>query len=374
MKRFIFDQLVSAENICNLTREKAAIERHIVNRDLVVIYAPRNFGKTSLIKNVVIPEFRSKNNPSFTLFADLMEVRDMDSLVARLQNAFERSFADSFPIRNLVENIKRFLSGLKPDITVDPVTSQTGISLKITPGSKEYSISFLFHLIKQIAAKASVLVALDEFQDVVKVNEAQAMFRQAFEDLGDVPIIVMGSQKHILSDIFSKPHAPLAFWGNDLPFQPIAYQEYHDYIQERFDQRELKIDPDCSKYLQDLLWRIPEPINVVSHQIYSTYQKKEVKKEHINLAIAELLENKKSRYETHLAGFSAAEEKVCMNLARLNYIEKPQSKEFVSACQVTSRTVGKIFRKFRNKGIIEKTDSGYRLSDPLLKSFFNIYR
>lgn len=63
----------------------------------------------------------------------------------------------------------------------------------------------------------------------------------------------MGSQKHILSDIFFKPNAPLVFWRNDLPFQPIAYQEYYDYIQERFDQRELKIDPVCLKYLQDLL-------------------------------------------------------------------------------------------------------------------------
>jgi hypothetical protein len=184
----------------------------------------------------------------------------------------------------------------------------------------------------------------------------------------------MGSQRHLLSEIFSKPDAPLAFWGNDLPFPPIAYQEYHDYIQERFDQRELIIDLACSTYLQDLLWRIPEPINVVSHQIYTTYEITEIKNEHINLAIAELLENKKSRYESYLAGFSAAEEIVCVNLARASSIEKPQSKHFVSACQVTSRTVGKIFKKFQDKGIIEKTDRGYRLSDPLLKSYLKTYR
>ncbi len=55
MKRFIYDQLVTAENICNLTRERTAIGRHFVCRERVVVYAPRNFGKTSLLKNVVIP-------------------------------------------------------------------------------------------------------------------------------------------------------------------------------------------------------------------------------------------------------------------------------------------------------------------------------
>lgn len=374
MKRFIFDRLVGAENICNLKKEKAAIERHVVDKERVVIYAPRNFGKTSLLKNVIIPGFQEEYSSSFSLFADLMEVRDTESLVARLQNAFERSFADSFPVRNLVENIKRFLSGLKPDITVDPVTSQTGLSLKIVPGSKEYSIQYLFQLIKQIAAKVPVLVVLDEFQDIAKVDGAQSLFRQAFEDLGDVPVIVMGSQRHILSDIFSRPDAPLAFWGNDLRFQPIAYDEYHDYIQERFDQRGLKIDAECSKYLQDQLWRIPEPINIVSHQIFNSHENVELKKEHVNLAIGNLLESKRSRYESYLAGFSVAEEKVCVNLAKVGSIEKPQSKDFVSACRVTSRTVGKIFKKFQYKGIIEKSDFGYRLSDPLLKSYLTVFR
>lgn len=374
MKRFIFDQLVDAENICNLTKEKEALRKAITSRERVVIYAPRNFGKTSLLKNVVIPQFKKENNPSFTFFTDLMEVKDMPSLVARLKNSFEHSFADSFPVKNIFENIKQFLFGLKPDITIDPVTSQTGISLKIASSSKEYSINYIFRLIKNIAAKVPVLIVIDEFQDIVNVNESQAMFRRAFEELGDVPIIVMGSQRHILSRIFAKPDVPLAFWGNDLLIGPINYGEYHEYIQERFDKRNLKINAKCSKYLQDILWRIPEPINVVCHQIFNTYEDEEIKIEQVNLTIRNLLENKKSRYESYLAGFSSAEERVCVNLAKIDSLEKPQSKDFVSACQVTSRTVGKVFGKFQDSGIIEKMDFGYRLTDPLFSFYLNIFR
>ena len=374
MKKFIFDRLVDAENLCNLKNEKNILMSHIDNRNKVVIYAPRNFGKTSLVKNVIIPNFKKQNKHSFVFFVDFMEVKDQNSIVSRLKNSFEHSFADSFPARNILENIKNSFQNIRPEITIDPITTQPSISLEISEESKNYSIEYIFQLAKEISDKYPALFVLDEFQDIANIPESQGIFRNIFETLGDVPIILMGSKRHILSQIFSKPDAPLALWGQDLEIKQIDYKEYHKYIQERFIQKKIKINFECSKYLQDTLWRIPEPINIICHQLMENYNNKTITEVDVNLAIKSLLENKESKYESYLSTFSITEEKICITLAENGEVEKPQSREFVSKCKVTSRTVGKVFERLMDKGIIEKYDTKYRLSDPLFNFYLNIYR
>ena len=65
MKEFIFDRLVDRENICGLELEKKQIKTLIDGRQNIVLYAQRNYGKTSLIKNVIMEDFRKEHKKSF---------------------------------------------------------------------------------------------------------------------------------------------------------------------------------------------------------------------------------------------------------------------------------------------------------------------
>lgn len=49
MKKFIFDRLVDRENICNLSKENERLLSLIEKQSNVVVFAPRNYGKTSLL-------------------------------------------------------------------------------------------------------------------------------------------------------------------------------------------------------------------------------------------------------------------------------------------------------------------------------------
>ncbi len=104
MKHFIFDRLVDRENLCNLIKERDQLLHYIEKKDNVVVYAPRNFGKTSLLKNVVIEDFRKLHKKSFVFFADLLGVKNLNSIIGRLMNSFERSFDESFPVKNIFNN------------------------------------------------------------------------------------------------------------------------------------------------------------------------------------------------------------------------------------------------------------------------------
>ncbi|MEW5816831.1 MAG: hypothetical protein AB1798_15730 [Spirochaetota bacterium] len=374
MKQFIFDRLVDRENICNLSQEQNILKRYVTQKKHVVVYAPRNYGKTSVVKNVLIEEFRRINKRSFIFFADLMEVRNMESLVSRLIAAFERSFAESFPLKNLMENAKRFIASLKPEVSFDELTGKPALSLRILERPDRETLQAIFVHFAKIAAKIPSLIVLDEFQDIVHVKESLGILREAFEQIEAASIIVLGSKRHLLSEIFAKPSAPLAGWGTDLEFSPIPYDDYHAYINERFRQNGLTISLDNARYLQDSLQRVPESVNRLCQQIMDLYKNREISKDLIAVALRKLLENRESRYEFYLARFSASEEKVLRSLAKIGKIEKPLSKSFLAETALSNRTVSLVFKRLMDTGVIERTSGVYRISDPLLAGYLKYFR
>lgn len=373
-KKFLYFQLLDEQNICNQQLEKKRILANIENGRKTVLYGPRNFGKTSLMKNSVIPAFKKKQKNSFVFFADLFEVKNNEQLSVRILKAFERSFAESFPVKGFLEQVKTLVMRARPEISIDPVTSLPSLSVKFPFEDRQPGVDLIFQLIRDISQKVKTLVVIDEFQDIAFVDGAQAVFRNAFESCADIPVVLLGSKKHLLSRIFSQQDSPLAFWGEDIEFKPIDYRDYHAYISERFDQKEIRIDYETAVFLQDLLWRIPEPVNIVASHIYDNNSGINVTKELVQLSLKAVLDNRESRYERHLASLSSAEELVCAAMAKKGSVAMPQGKDFVRCAGLTARSIGKIVSRLMDRGVIEQRDSSYRVADPLLNYYLLIYR
>jgi AAA+ ATPase superfamily predicted ATPase len=62
MLEFTFDRLIDRENICDLEAQRKLLEKLINQKQNIVLYAQRNYGKTSLIKNVIIDDFRKTHS------------------------------------------------------------------------------------------------------------------------------------------------------------------------------------------------------------------------------------------------------------------------------------------------------------------------
>jgi hypothetical protein len=374
MKRFIFDRLVDSENICNLVKEQDALRRLVQRGAKVVVYAPRNYGKTSVIKNVIIEEFRQRHKRCFVFFADLLSVRSLESLTVRLRTAFEHSFAESFPVRNILESAKHFLAALRPELSIDSLTGSPSLSLRISDDPAGQTILSIFRHVRGIVGELPGLIVLDEFQDLAHIDEAPGIFRSSFEEIASAPIIVLGSKRHLLAPLFAKSEAPLNGWGTDLEFSPIPYDEFHTYLQDRFQQNGLIITFDNAKYLQNLMQRVPEAVNRLGQQIMDVYTDREIGRDVVAASLIQLLENRESRYETYLEQFSSTEGKVLIALAKETVVAHPQSKKFLSSASLSARAVGQIINRLMDRGVAEKIDQGYRLSDPLLAAYLRYYR
>jgi len=379
LKRFIYDQVIDRENICNMEQETKIILGKFADRRNLVIYAPRNYGKTSLVKNIIIPEFKARNKGAFVYFVDLQDVKDLQHLNEIIQKAFEQAFAESFPAGSLVNKIKEYLYSFQPELSIDSLTAKMTFALNSNKSKfRQIDISEIFSLINQINKKHPTLIVFDEFQVIAKFEKLDATFRSLFQVLDSVPIIIMGSQKHLLLELFANSNAPLANFGTDVEIHEIPYEIYHSYIQERFAIYDLAISSETTKHIQDSMNRIPEFINIVADNLLILAKELKLKSvENVSLVdqvISLLVDNKLSRFNAVLTPLSMSEENVLIAIAKANRVSKPNSKEFLQSVTVSQSAVQKIIYKLLMNGYLEYNQQEYYVSDPLLNLYLAKYR
>ena len=380
IKKFIFDRLVDRENLCALDKQRNQINKLVKQRQNIVLYAKRNYGKTSLVKNVIMDDFRHKYKKPFIYFVDLMGVKDIESIKFRLKSALENSIKEAFPIKNFANIVGDFLSNLKLSVAFESAAATPVISLEsLGDDDNTSTIEEIFRSLNNISEKFPTLIVLDEFQDIALIEEAESLFRNAFQQMKSVPIIVLGSKKHILRDIFAMPNSPLANFGHDVVIEEIEYQKYHQYILERFAKKKLKISSSNSRFLQDLMQRQPEAINLLCYEIYQSNHATIIDKTIILRALDQLMDQRNKRFEVLLYSFSKAEEKILTAIAKNEWITKPQSKDFSSQVDLTPRAIKMNIDKLIDKAVIEIEDgpifdARYSLSDPLLRLYLQRFR
>ncbi|MBF0315190.1 MAG: hypothetical protein HQK50_14590 [Oligoflexia bacterium] len=375
MKLFLYDTLLEEKDICNLKREKERILQGVRRHEKMVIYGKRNTGKTSLVKSVVIPWFKKQHPQHFVLFVDLMQVKDLESISRRIKIAFAEAFAQTFPLKATMSSFTQILKGMRPTITIDPLSGSPSLEIKASKSDDPYFFqSILSTIKKEITPKKSVLLVFDEFQDISFVAEAEGLLRNSLQEFSKSSIILMGSKKHILAQMFAKSNAPFADFGVDIEFREIAYEEYHHYIDERFHQKKLKISLENARVLQDLLFRIPEPINIICRHLFDRYGHQEIDAEMVKVAIAAVIEEKRGRFEEMLAGLNKNEESILVAVAKAGPVLEPSSKLFLKKVSNSHATVLKIFKKMHDQSFLLKEQDGYHLENPLLYYYLLKYR
>lgn len=368
MKAFLFDCIIEKHNICGMKHELQAIETLIESKKNVVLYGRRNVGKTSLIKSVVMPNFKKRHKQSLAIFIDLMGVRSLDDIYAKIIFGFEQAFRKHYPIKTVLNSMASSLKQLSPQVSYDPLNHSSSISFNLNVAHQD-SIDKVMAYIQAHSKKHDVLLVFDEFQDIVHIPSAQELLRSYFQGFNNLAIIVMGSMKHLLSDMFSKPQAPLANFGYDVTIQDIEFETYRRYMNERFKQKGLFISKPAATYLQELMHRIPEAINMLCFEIQHVYQNQTIEKEQVIEALNQLLYKRQSRFKFFIKQLSDAKRTILVAVSRQGLVLQPAAKDFIAQTKLSARSLLLNVKSLYDEGVLEKSDDGYSLADPLLDYF-----
>ncbi|GEM_PF-922811 len=384
---FSYDKLINEADFCNSENEKKALFDYIQSGQNVKIFGPRNFGKTSLIKNIVSKKWESQNlDNRVVVYMDFYSIESMDQLSQELTFSFSKALAQKKSLFSKGFDILKSLKNIRP--TWEPSLSGDSLgelSLKSEKNEPILSPKVIFEnmdLLQQ-QNRFEFLVILDEFQEIKKIQRAEAILRGVLQDLkSSIPVVILGSKQHILNDIFNKPRAPFYSWGNSIEIGFIEYEKYHEYIMERFKFKGVAISLDVSIYLQNKMNRIPESINRLCDYILKVKQNqnKTIKKTDVDNILKDFISQSRSVYEEIYSRYNANARKVLIAFANFESVKEVTGKEFLARLSDLSKTgVSAIFKKLLDDSTLSYFinsvgEKEYSITDPFLKEFLKQYK
>ena len=225
--------------------EVAELLADVLNGQDVVVFAPRRYGKSSLVwrvseraiaQDVLVAHVNLMTTPTGERLAEKLAETIHDDLASTLFRARERL---------------RVFSGLRitPIVTVDPTTGKLGFSFDAgrQPQDLDATLERLLELPGQLAAERGrrVALVLDEFQEIVDIDpELPKIMRSVFETQPEVAHVYLGSKRHMLERIFNDENEP--FWrsAKQMEIGVIAPELFRGYIDAQFARTGRRVEAE----------------------------------------------------------------------------------------------------------------------------------
>jgi uncharacterized protein len=378
MPLFSYDRIIERSDFCNFTIEREKLLKALENGHCTKLFAPRNFGKTSLLKNIICNDWIEMNeNKRVFIYVEFYSVSSLTEVSAQLTQGFNKAMSQHRNIHSAINSLGNILKKLKVSWQPPKDSSSLGeFSLRLETGNPVIPIETFFDTIQNLHNKKIFEFALvfDEFQEIALIPKAEAIMREEMQKLSNkIPVVVCGSKQHLLHKIFNDPKKPFYNWGNTLELKKIPELEYTEYINTRFKKVNLRLVPEASAYIQQTLHHIPEQINRICDYIAFKYSGNKLKTISINdcqNALQKFVEESSSLFETHYSRLSANERKVVLAFAMSGEVEKINSQKFLKLIpNLTAAAISRIVLRLLNTSTLQQFTKNqtilYRIEDPI---------
>jgi uncharacterized protein len=233
---FTFGDLALDEAFTNREDELRELTSDMLNGQNVLVYAPRRYGKSSLVLRAGQDAMRKK---ALVGYCDLMKTPTKERFAAALAKTIYADIASL--VGQAFERAADLFRGLRvvPTMDIDPTDGSLRFSFQAGRRKEDIddTIERLLELLGELAAerKRRVVFVFDEFQEVLALDRRfPNLMRAVFQAQPEVSHVYLGSKRHLLERIFNDRNEP--FWrsAKQLEIGLIASVKFADFIRERF--------------------------------------------------------------------------------------------------------------------------------------------
>jgi hypothetical protein len=233
---FTFGDLALDEAFTDREDEVRELASDMRNGQNVLVYAPRRYGKSSLILRAAQEALRQK---ALVGYCDLMKTPTKERFAAALAKTIYADIAS--PVGQAFERAAELFRSLRvrPTMEVDP--SDGSLRFSFQPGRRksdiDETIERLLELLGELAAERHrpVVLVFDEFQEIVSLDpKFPNLMRAVFQTQPEVSHMYLGSKRHILERIFNDKNEP--FWrsAKQLEIGMIPPAKFGPFLRDRF--------------------------------------------------------------------------------------------------------------------------------------------
>ncbi|HEY3969831.1 MAG TPA: ATP-binding protein [Solirubrobacteraceae bacterium] len=251
---FTFGDLALDDAFTDREDEVRELASDMRNGQNVLVYAPRRYGKSSLVLRAAQEALRQK---ALVGYCDLMKIPTKERFAAALAKTIYADIAS--PIGQAFEQATELFRSLRvrPTMEVDPADGTLRFSFQAGRRRSDIdeTIERLLELLGELAAerKRRVVIIFDEFQEVISLDpQFPNLMRAVFQTQPEVSHVYLGSKRHILERIFNDKNEP--FWrsAKQLEIGMIQPSAFEPFLRDRFTASGKAIAADALRRLLEV--------------------------------------------------------------------------------------------------------------------------
>ena len=361
-----FPQGIAVDNaFCNRVEEKSHLRNSILSNEHIVLVAPRRYGKTSLItqilKDIELP------STSMDFFFVLTHAEACKQITEGVSNLINTLLPKSKALCNtLIEGIKAF----NPKLTINFFGQKLEIGTKQTT---EKSISELLLALDYFAGKVNktCAVVLDEFQQIgeLKENHAiEAAIRHAVERSQHISYIFSGSKRHLLNEMFSNKTRPLYHLCDLMPLDRIEDKAYKLFFNKQAKKKwAAQIDDDTLSEILLLTENHPYYVNALCRKLWHNSLPPTLSQ--VRACWEEYVDSQAAWIMNDFSALTLSKRKIITALAS-KPIKEPQGVEFSEMTKLTPSSISKaLLYLTRHDYVYKNRENHYCVFDPAIAYF-----
>ena len=335
----------------------------------VVLFAPRRYGKTSLVMRV-LEELSVKDGIKGMCF-DMTRVTSLGRLCETYVNAV---YAMVGGRRELMHLLTEYLASFRPELSVG-IGGAVRIRLDLAAGLTETSIAEALDLPERLSHEMGdipLVVAFDEFQEVAGLSKEFALekiFRSCIQAHQNVRYVFLGSKTHLMKRMFADASRPFYNSAIPLPLGKPPEDESREFLSSRFRDAGIALGSAELEGILSASENIPYYLQELASAVFETVlPEKTVTAGHLAQAIEDIVAKNAELYIERLAGLSEAKRAILLALATEPTAVFSDEYRHAHALPVSS-TLHTALRELQEEGLVDTDEAGHRLADPFFVRF-----
>ncbi|HEY3275164.1 MAG TPA: ATP-binding protein [Syntrophorhabdaceae bacterium] len=363
---FYSTELPVTAPFCDREKEMGELTSHALNRANVVLYSPRRYGKTSLVKRV---QSKLAGEKVVTTYIDFFGIDSVEGVAQRLAMSLYSIYKKDM---SLLQKASRILSSWKPSFTVKP-DPESGFVITAEPATRARGIDLLDETLTQFGEftaknENGFHVAFDEFQEITQLPDSlkiEGVMRSHIQSHSNVSYFFIGSRRRLLVDIFNT--SKRAFYKSAINYQlpPLPKKAAVEFIVERFLAAGKSCPEEIAGSVFDLVGGYPYYIQKIPYAIYEIAEEDVIRPDDLAKGVQQVHEDEKPVYESYLQALAPAQIRLLAAIAK-EPAASPYSMEYMGRHNLGS--IGGIqgaLAKLTALDYIEKDEGTFRVVDPV---------
>ena len=349
---------------CGRDEELATLCTYARSNTNVVLYSPRRYGKTSLIKRVQEVLSREK---FITLSIDISGAASAEDVASLIARDIFRFVEQKGP---LLKKALSIINNWRPNFTPQPDGS---VSVSVQPVSQKTGLAFLEETLEGLdrflaGNPQQTNIVLDEFQEIAELRngeQIEALLRKHIQHQSNCSWFFLGSRRRMLLDMFEEESRPFYRSAVKKQLPPLPEEEAVRFVIEQFKAGGKNCPREIAGQIISITQAYPFYVQRVSGEIFTRARKEEIGEQELQEGIRSMLEQEERYYASIERALPAGQKKLLRALAK-EPAESPYAVDYQRKHRLGSLSAIQAgIKKLRTLDHIQEDGGVTRLTDPM---------